>query len=110
MNDMVDRIRIHVGIETHEAWCPGLVHKDCCNGVCECASGSLGAAICAVLDKCDQIEVDLWGKTFWPGKFIADEFRTLIAEKLGVSTPDSPASGAGVLPLVGDTTSDGDAA
>jgi hypothetical protein len=109
MNDMVDRIRIHVGVEAHEAWCPGLLHKDCCDGVCECATGSLGAAICAVLDMCDRIEVDLWGKTYWPGRFIADEFRRVIAEALGVSPPDSPAGNAGVLP-VGDTTSDGDAA
>jgi hypothetical protein len=108
VNAITARIRVHVGIESHEAWCPALIHKDCCDGECECATGPLGAAILAVLDKCDAIEVDLWGQTYRPGKFIADDFRSTIAEVLGVTTPDSPSGDtAGVRSPDGETTEDG---
>ncbi len=101
MSAITDRIRIHVGIESHEAWCPALIHKDCCDGACECATGPFGAVILAVLDKCDAIEV-----TYRAGKYIAADFRATIAEVLGVS--DSPSGDiAGVRSPDGGTTEDG---
>ncbi len=61
-------------------------------------------AVSDVLDLCDRIEVDLWGKRYWPGHYIANEFRVSIATALGVSTTDSPEGDAGVQSLSGDTT------
>jgi hypothetical protein len=107
MSVITDRIRVFVDRESHLDWCPAFVHKDCCGGECECATGPLGAAILAVLDKCDAIEVDLWGQTYRP-KFIADEFRATIAQVLSVTTPDSPSGDtAGVRSPDGGTTEDG---
>jgi hypothetical protein len=47
-------------------------------------------ALRAVLDKCEAITADIYGETFWPGVFFADEFRVVIADKLSIPT-DSPA-------------------
>src|SRR4029079_15390235 len=88
---MTDATRdIRAALDDIEAW-----------GYCK----TMAQTIRAVLDKCDRIEIDLWGKTFWPGKFIADDFRAMIADTLGVSIPDSPAGSAGVLVPAGDPSS-----
>lgn len=49
MSDIAARIRERLDLNGHEDWCPAVIHKSCCDGQCECATGGLVSALRAVL-------------------------------------------------------------
>lgn len=107
--DIAARIRERLDLNGHEDWCPAVIHKSCCDGQCECATGGLVDTLHAVLDmhrpkndgpfslvdyvhcSCGQMVTrsDGDGISIAPADYPCETVLT-IAEKLGIPT-DSPA-------------------
>jgi hypothetical protein len=97
--DIAARIRERLDLNGHEDWCPAVIHKRCCDGQCECATGGLLDALRSVLD-IPPLDPARGPSSAWLSAgysaALAD-VHWVIANALGVPT-DAPAVPAGSQP------------